>query len=145
MGDQEHVCIRADKFESIEGRLSTVEERLDNLDSIKDAVTRLTTLTEINHDQNKERDNLIRQQSDALISVKEFIAEQKVILEKMNVKIDKTDNKVEELSQKMENHNLESVKIFSFDVWEFIKTKAIPLLLGAGVAYILLNSDKIFK
>lgn len=142
---QEHLCLRADKFESIGGRLSAVEERLENLENIKEAVTRLATLAEVSHEQNKDRDNLIRQQSDALVSVKEFIAEQKVILEKMNAKIDKTDNKVEELSQKMENHNLETVKIFSFDVWEFIKTKAIPSLIGAGVVYILLNADKIFK
>lgn len=146
MGDnQEHVCWRTDKFDSIEGRLNTVEERLDNLESIKEAVTRLTTLAEVSHEQNRERDGLIRQQSDALVNVKEFIAEQKVILEKMNAKIDKTDNKVEELSQKMENHNLETVKIFSFDVWGFIKTKAIPALLGAGVVYFLLNANKIFK
>ena len=74
----------------VETEVEHIKERLDDMKSVGENLSRLTTLMELQQESNNTQNTLMQQQSDQLILLSNTV-------EKLNDKIDRTDKKVEDL------------------------------------------------
>lgn len=74
----------------VEADVEHIKERLDDMKSVGENLSRLTTLMELQQESNNTQNTLMQQQSDQLILLSNTV-------EKLNDKIDRTDKKVEDL------------------------------------------------
>lgn len=92
--------------------VKNLKEKVDNLDGISTALTKMSTILEIQVQDNKDRDKLIGKISESLTSVLQVTAEQSKSLERLNDNIQETNNRLDDMDKRMsEEHKSDSISI----------------------------------
>lgn len=111
---------------SLDKRISSLEGKVDKLDSFYEILVELKTISRQQVEDNIKRDNLLKEQGDTLIEVS-------LALKNMNTKIEYTEETVNKLSKKVEGiSEANAIKIPDI-------IKNITLLIIGGVAGAVLN------
>jgi hypothetical protein len=127
----EHECQKVDI-------INEMKKNIDNFNTIKDIVIELRTLVNMQIEQNKKQDDMLRQQHDTLIKITETVTQQGELLKSLN-------NKQNELDDKFVQKNIEELKQNSISLTDIIKdgiSKYLPPIITAGLTYLILEITK---
>lgn len=117
-------CLKT--IHSLDKRMSSLEGKVDKLDSFYEILVELKTISRQQVEDNLKRDNLLKEQGNTLIEVS-------LALKNMNTKIEYTEATVNKLSKKVEvMSEANTIKIPDI-------IKNITLLIIGGVAGAVLN------
>ena len=117
-------CLKT--IHSLDKRISSLEGKVDKLDSFYEILVELKTISRQQVEDNLKRDNLLKEQGNTLIEVS-------LALKNMNTKIEYTEAAVNKLSKKVEvMSEANTIKIPDI-------IKNITLLIIGGVAGAVLN------
>jgi len=115
--------------------ISVLKRDIENLFAIKDIVIELKTLITMQTEQNKKQDEMLKQQSEAMIKISDTVTHQSQILKRLNQKFDELDLRVQ--NQKLEDLKDGSVSLNS--ILKSIIDKALPPILVAGLTYLIIE------
>ena len=109
--EQPRICAEVfkginEKFKVSNHRIDDLEQKVDNLSAINATLIELKLLSEQNVASNKDRDEMLKSHSEALIQVSNTLININKQFEETNIKIEKTDEKIKELNKD------NSIKIF---------------------------------
>lgn len=105
----------------VEARIDNIENRIDDLSSLKDAVLRLVVVQELAEIRNKKLDESYAKQIEINTKVNST-------LENINSNLNSLNIDVKELKNKT-----------SWDFLVFFKTSVMPILVTGGVFYLILK------
>lgn len=115
-------------------RFNALEKRVDDMESLKDAVVRQTTLMEILASENAKRDELNRKQTDTLNKVSENLIVLTTEVKDMKKNISKLENKVDD----NEKDNSISISTLLKKIITYIAVSGV----GGLIIYFLTNGIK---
>lgn len=113
MGEH-YKCIKEDIIENL-------IKRVDSMDSLRDAITKISTLMEVQislNQKTEERfekyDKIMQKQSETLVLISDTMSRQNQSIEKLNEKMDETRNdlnkRIDELNKRVHNTKIEEKK-----------------------------------
>jgi SMC interacting uncharacterized protein involved in chromosome segregation len=118
---------------TLKADVNMLKEKTDDLSSINKSLERLSTTIEFLREDSKDTKQTLKELSDTNTKNTEA-------LDRLNAKIDKTDEKLETLNKKVD----ETQKRGSFNWIDMVTTKIIPIILGSGILFFIVQAiDKI--
>ena len=113
MGEH-YKCIKEDIIKNL-------IKRVDSIDSLRDAITKISTLMEVQislNQKTEERfekyDKIMQKQSETLVLISDTMSRQNQSIEKLNEKMDETRNdlnkRIDELNKRVHNTKIEEKK-----------------------------------
>jgi chromosome segregation ATPase len=128
-------CSKGDKIDRIESDVNLINERLnrhsDKIDKISDNNLVLETILRRLEEDGKEQKQTNAMMNNTLLSVQSAMTEITYNIKELNTGLAETNKRVDSANEKLYKVD-EKTKV---DVWELIKSKAIPFLFGGGCIY----------
>ena len=115
--------------------VDNLENRVDDLSDIKNAIVRLTVLQEEQIKLNKEVSNTLKEMNEEIKTTRDEVKEIKVEVQDTKVEVKNTTNKVNGLEEQIINIDNKS----KIDLLELFKQYAIPVVMGGGIVYFILQ------
>lgn len=137
-------CVKKDKIERLEIDVTNINERLnrhsEKIDKISDNNLVLETILKRLEEDGKEQKSVNELLNKSMLSIQAAMTEITYNIRELNTGLTNTNKKVSDMDFKL--HNIDNKS--KIDIWEVIKSKAIPFLFGGGCIYGVIELIKYF-